>query len=178
MFLTAMGYHLNPEDCTIKDENYIRHFKDFQYILPCKYCRMSYKGFFDSLDIKKYLKEEWGLVRYVYDLKNLVSKKLREQESKALEQEFRKMIGTGKDIQDPEFWNHLREKAHKICYTKPAPPFDQVLDMYKGLRAKCSDETKSCREPYTNEKPYFSQSFGGKKQRKKSSRRKRTTRTR
>jgi len=146
MFTFAFGYYLNPLPCEIKDPEYITFFKLFGKVLPCKYCRDSYTKFFESLPIKEYLKQDYGLVRFIYDLKNLVNHKLESQEEKALYKEFTE-LKSQLPMESDEFWKQFRAKAHKICYTKPAPSFHSVLERLKLLRADCSSIEKHCRTP-------------------------------
>jgi hypothetical protein len=146
MFTFAFGYYLNPENCEIKDDDYINFFKLFGKTLPCKHCRDSYSDFFESLPIKEYLKRDFGLVRYVYDLKNLVNNKLKSQEQDQLQREFIELQKTYQ-LNNPVFWKFFRDKAHKICFTKPAPSFESVLEDLKKIRADCSSIEKHCRTP-------------------------------
>jgi hypothetical protein len=146
MFYAAAGYDLNETPKRIKDPQYKAYFKSIGDVLPCRYCRDSYKIFFDSLDFDKYLKVQCGLIRFVYDLKNLVNEKLEKQEEKALQEEYEKLLRE-KSPNDPTFWKTMRAKSHKICFTKPAPPFEQVVADLMKHRASCSAKMKSCREP-------------------------------
>ena len=151
MFTIAYGYHLNPLPCNEKDPNYIQFFKTFGSVLPCKYCRDSYVNFFKSLPIKEYLKQDYGLVKFVYDLKNLVNLKLETQEQDTLYNEFHK-LQTKLPINSPEFWKKFRAIAHKTCYTKPAPTFSSVLSKLSSIRADCSSATKHCRNPLSKKR--------------------------
>jgi hypothetical protein len=151
MFTFAFGYYLNPEKCEIKDNDYINFFKLFGKTLPCKYCRDSYSQFFEFLQIRNYLKQDFGLVRFVYDLKNLVNNKLKSQEERQLQKEFTELQKTYQ-LNDPVFWKFFRDKAHKVCFTKPAPSFQSVLENLKMQRADCSSIEKHCRTPLSEEK--------------------------
>jgi len=146
MFTFAMGYYLNPLECSKKDPHYIQFFKSFGNVLPCKYCRDSYSKFFKMLPIKEYLKYEYGLVRYVYDLKNLVNDKLQSQEEEKLEKAFSK-LNSNMSTNNPNFWKKFRKEAHEICFTKPPPSFESVLQKLKNQRADCSSIEKHCRTP-------------------------------
>lgn len=156
MFYVAAGYDLNETPKYIKDEQYKNFFKSIGDILPCSYCRQSYGKFYDSLDINRYMSmPSCGLIRFVYDLKECVNQKLVGQEHKALQEEFenlKKHISPS----DEEFWKQLRDKAHKICYTKPAPPFEEVVANIMKDRASCSAKMKSCRNPLTAKYPTLS----------------------
>lgn len=151
-FLTAMGYHLNPEKCKIKDPEYIKFFELVGSTIPCKHCRISYKGFFKELSIEKYMKKkDFGLVEWVYLLKEKVNDKLKKQEEEALEKGFHETLKSYKTT-DPKFWKAFREKAQKIIYTKSSPEYVDVLEKYKNLRADCSGPAKHCRTPLNDTK--------------------------
>ena len=152
MFFVASGYDLNSTPKSEKDKQYVHFLKSFGEVLPCFYCRESYKNFFNALDIQKYLDmPSCGLIKYVYDLKNLVNTKLKIQEQKALQSEYETLVNTyGSETSarsSPEFWKELRTKVHDICYTKEAPPYEQVVERLQRHRAACSKELKSCRKP-------------------------------
>jgi hypothetical protein len=153
MFLVAAGYDLNDTPKQTKDLYYKRFFESIGEVLPCRYCRDSYGPFYKSLDIDRYLKlPKCGLVRFVYDLKQLVNNKLWSQENKALREEY---INLNKIMSqdDPRFWNIMREKAQKICYTKPPPSFDDLVAELEKNRAGCSAHMKTCRAPFNIEYP-------------------------
>lgn len=147
MFYCAAGYDLNKTPKKIKDPQYKTFFEAIGYTIPCIFCRQSYEKFFASLDIQRYMDmPSCGLIRFVYDLKNLVNDKLKVQERKALQEEFQKLAKTISPS-DENFWKEMRDKCHKICYTKPAPPFQEVVDNLMKHRAGCSEKMKSCRDP-------------------------------
>lgn len=149
MFYIAMGYDFNETPKEEKDLQYKAYFKSMGDVLCCKYCRQSYSKFYESLNIDKYLQiPNCGLVRFVYDLKELVNKKLRDQEKDALKEEFEKLKTS--NISETELWEKMREKGHKICYTKPTPPFEEVVSNLLKDRAGCSAHLKTCREPILN----------------------------
>src|SRR6478609_6582068 len=194
MFHIAAGYDLNETPKHIKDQQYSTFFKSLGATIPCRYCRDSYVKFYAALDINRYMQmPSCGLIRFVYDLKNLVNHKLETQEQKALEEEFRNLAKTTR-LDDPKFWEEFRKKAQKICYTKPAPPFQQVVEDIMKFKASCSAKMKTCRDPLTPKFPTApTQTFedpnvsgkldremysGGAKQKKKSVKRKPVSRRR
>lgn len=147
MGFVAAGFDMNDTPVELKKRQYATFFRSLGDVLSCRYCRESYKVFFDSLDIDKYMElPNYGLLRFCYDLKNLVNNKLVKQEEKALKEEFKKLSKT-LSPNDPKFWEQLREKAHKICYTKPAPAFEEYVDEIMKHRAGCSAKMKTCRAP-------------------------------
>ncbi len=147
MFLIAAGYDVNETDKKIKDPKYKRYMKSMGDVLPCRYCRESYEKFYDSMDIQRYLDmPACGLIRFVYDMKNLVNAKLVAQENKQLDEEYAKLIET-KSPNDPAVAEAMKVAKARICYTKPAPPFENVVAELMLHRAGCSAVTKTCRAP-------------------------------
>lgn len=150
MFYIAAGYDLNTTTQPEKDKQYKAFFKSLGNVLPCRFCRDSYRNFYAALDIDKYMSmPSCGLIKYVYDLKNLVNEKLISQEKKALKQIFHELAQKHGGIDSDDFWEDYREKAHKVCYTKSAPPFMDVVTNLLQHRAECSKQMKTCRNPAT-----------------------------
>lgn len=60
-----------------------RHYKKFFYylgmVLPCKYCRQSYKKFYNELPIERFLYGRDDLLYWTYCIHNKVNDKLRAQ---------------------------------------------------------------------------------------------------
>jgi hypothetical protein len=48
-------------------------------LLPCKFCRESYKKFTKELPIDDYLNSKKDLIFWIYSIKNKVNKKLADQ---------------------------------------------------------------------------------------------------
>lgn len=154
LLYVAAGYDLNEAPKYQKDQQYKMFFESLGDILPCRYCRESYKVFYKALDINKYLNmPSCGLIRFVYDLRNLVNDKLIKQEEKALHEEYQKLLQT-KSPDDPEFWRIIREKSHKICFTKPPPDYNELVDRLMKHRAGCSAKMKTCRDPLVTQPKY------------------------
>lgn len=153
LFFIAAGYDLNETPKHIKDKQYKDFFQNLGKVLPCKWCRQSYEHFFTLLDIDRYMKmPSCGLIRFYYDMRELINRKLESQEEKALHEEFRNLTQQ-MSPNDPDFWKIFRMKAQNICYTKPAPPFEKVVeDLYK-FRASCSTHMKTCRLPLAPKYP-------------------------
>ena len=148
LFHIAAGYDFNDTPKREKDRQYRAFFGSLGDVLPCRYCRDSYRNFYAALDIDRYMTmPSCGLTKYVYDLKNLVSNKLASQENKALREKFIELTEKHAGQDTDEFWDELRREAHHICYTKPAPPFGDVLEDLKKHRAGCSQKMKTCRAP-------------------------------
>lgn len=77
----TFNYPLDPntkdedEELT-KREVYSNYFKFAQKILPCKYCRKSYKVYIKFLPIDPFLDDREGVTYWLYRLHDLINKKL------------------------------------------------------------------------------------------------------
>lgn len=151
LFISILGRYpvkINKND---KEHRKIRHyFKSLlislQYIMPCVYCRESYKVFIKELPINRYLTGRLQLMYYVYLLKDKVNKKLQKQEHlnyNKTKDELKDLYNRGK-ITKNEYYKRLDDCKKKTFYVKPTPPFEEVLEKFEQYRAKCSKETKSC----------------------------------
>lgn len=121
MFFIAYGYQFNKTARSIKDPQYVSFFKSIGNVMPCKACRESYNDFFTLLDIDKYIHAKHGLLKFVYNLKDMVNRKLISQKIT----EFQ-TIGTKKNLKDLE--NFINKKT--------SPPFEVVLAYYSNFIAK------------------------------------------
>jgi hypothetical protein len=122
MFVIACNY---PEKINLEnrlDVAKVKYNKDFFVnlgnVIPCIYCRRSYKVFLKQLNINKYLHSRQALLYFVYLLKDLVNKKLNAQLDKS-------------------------DKTKR----KKSPPFVEVCQYYEQFRAVCSKKTLSCVKP-------------------------------
>lgn len=137
MFMIAANYPLqlnNTKEHSDIKKHYKNWFISFQYILPCKYCRESYKGFLKELPIDPYLISRKCLMYWLYLIKDKVNKKL------IYHQEL--LINELKNSK-----RHNEKQNIKIFRTTPSPPFKEVCQYYEKFRAGCSDKTKSCSVP-------------------------------
>ncbi len=77
-------------------------YRDFFYtissVLPCIYCRMSFKEYMDDIPIEQYLKNSTSLSKWLYKIHNKVNNKLRNQKLN--------------DKKDPDF-NEVYLRYHK-----------------------------------------------------------------
>ena len=109
-------------------------------MLPCKYCRKSYKGFLKKIPIDKYLGSRNDITYWFYLVKDQVNKKLIKQEKKKLKDEVAKLTNPTKA--------QISALERKHLYTKPSPPFEVVCKEFEEYRAKCGatkKEIESCR---------------------------------
>lgn len=125
MFTIASNYNvsidINNRNDVAKKRYYKTFFTNIGNVLPCKYCRRSYKKFLKELPIDKFLDSRQKLMYWLYKIKDKVNKKLLKQEKEG--------FSSGK------------------FKTTPSPPFKKVCAHYEQFRAHCSDKTKSCRKP-------------------------------
>ena len=87
-FIMCRNY---PNKIDINNEKHLllkKQYKDFfinlQYLLPCKFCRKSYKQFIKELPIDKYLNNKNDITYWFYLIKDKVNKKLINQEKELL----------------------------------------------------------------------------------------------
>jgi len=75
--LHCMTYNY-PENPTLDDKNHYKNFFDsLKYMLPCIYCRESYKIYLKYLPIDEFLNDRYGVTYWLYSLHNLVNQKLQ-----------------------------------------------------------------------------------------------------
>lgn len=136
MFFVAAGYHLNRDPPALKNPVYKQWFDTWRYIIPCRFCRESYGPFFDHLDIEQYFDKKFGLIEFVYDMKNLVNAKLRSQEFTAALEKYEELKRSEPLLTQDEIAIKLRELS-KTFHTKDAPPLRDVINKYMEHRVDC-----------------------------------------
>ena len=78
-FLHTLTF-LYPEQPSYNDKVKMQNFmKSISFILPCKYCRISFTKYSNSLPITDYLDTKETMVEWLYKIHNKVNKKLRGQ---------------------------------------------------------------------------------------------------
>jgi len=75
--LHTMAHNYDPK--VHKASDYKKFFELLGEMLPCKYCRESYKGFIAELPIDPYLGSQRDLTYWLYLMHNKVNDKLRKQ---------------------------------------------------------------------------------------------------
>ena len=69
-----------PENPKLKDkEIYSEFFNSISYVLPCIYCRISFKEYIRELPIENYIDNKKDLCYWLYLIHNKVNEKLRKQ---------------------------------------------------------------------------------------------------
>ena len=141
MFIIAANYPLeidksNKEHLQLKN-HYKSFYISFQYMLPCKYCRESYKSFLKDLPIDKFLNSRKCLMYWLYLIKDKVNTKLIHYQNILISQ-----------IMESNITSREKTKLIKgVFRTTPSPPFEEICNFYEQFRAKCSTKTKSCSIP-------------------------------
>ena len=78
-FLHTLTF-IYPESPSYNDKVKMQNFMNsINYILPCKYCRISFTKYSKSLPIHEYLDSRDKIVEWLYKIHNKVNKKLRKQ---------------------------------------------------------------------------------------------------
>ena len=73
----TIAHNYNPEIHDPRD--YKEFYRLLGKVLPCKYCRKSYQGFFKELPIDNYLGCQKDMAYWMYLMHNKVNEKLRNQ---------------------------------------------------------------------------------------------------
>lgn len=152
LFTSILGRYpikiTTKEDIQIKNtfKNTLIGLKD---ILPCIFCRNSFKGFLDELPIEPYLVGRIELMYWLYLMKDKVNSKLICQERKCYNDEKSKLKAMvyNKEISEQEYYKKVKEFKQDNFETIPTPPFQEVLDKYENQRAVCDKKAKKCRLP-------------------------------
>ena len=79
VFLHTLTF-IYPESPSYTDKVKMQNFMNsISYILPCKYCRISFTKYSNSLPITDYLDSRTKVIEWLYKIHNKVNKKLRGQ---------------------------------------------------------------------------------------------------
>ena len=154
LFISIMGRYPikinnnNPEDILIKD-SFKTLLTNLQVVMPCIFCRESFKGFLIELPIEPYLVGRIELMYWLYQMKDKVNKKLLKQESQCYNDEKKRLkaLFYTNQITEAEYYKQAAEFKKNTFQTIPTPPFKEVLDKYESLRAVCSVKAKTCALP-------------------------------
>lgn len=145
----------NSEHIIIK--NAFKHMLiSLQTVMPCIYCRESFKKFLLELPIEPYLIGRIELMYWLYLMKDKVNQKLLNQENQCYTDEKRKLkvLFYNGSITETEYYNKVNSFKEETFNTIPTPSFKEILDQYENLRAVCSDKAKTCALPKKSKK-YF-----------------------
>jgi hypothetical protein len=148
MFFVAAGYDLNPTPRAVKDPQYFRFFESIGDVLPCRFCRDSYREFFDELDMTRYFGKPSGIVCFVHDIKNLVNEKLISQEMEKALEAYENLRVSEVQMTPEEIGLALRDIS-KIFYTKDPPELKDLIAELQSHRVQCSAKSQTCRKEAT-----------------------------
>jgi hypothetical protein len=126
---------------------YKQLFENFQFTLPCIYCRNSYKQFLKQDPIVNHLGSRKELTFWFYRIHNAVNLKLRKQERDLYDARIKAL--KAKPMLPPgELFRKSRQIAMEVFFTPPDPTYGQVCQYYEAQRASCSadaNKVASCR---------------------------------
>lgn len=127
-------------------------FKTLGYIMPCVFCRDSYKLFYNELPIKPFLKGRIELMFWLYLIRDKVNQKLIKQEKKCYHDEKKRLKKEYKKntISEKEYYDKLKNFKKESFVTFPSPPFQEILEKYEQIRAQCYSKAKKCSLPNKN----------------------------
>jgi hypothetical protein len=152
LFTSILGRY--PVEIKTKEDQEIKQaFKsmltNLSNIMPCIFCRNSFKGFLEELPIEDFLIGRIELMYWLYLMKDKVNKKLICQENKCYNDEKSRLKGMfyNKEITEEEYYKKVKEFKAGNFETIPTPPFQEVLDKYEAQRAVCDKKAKKCRLP-------------------------------
>lgn len=152
LFCSILGTY--PEKIDNKNKEHIKLKKEFTnlfkslcFIMPCIFCRESYKKFIKELPIEQHLDGRIQLCFWLYKLKDKVNKKLIKQELECFKSENDKLLKKLKDKKiNKNQYKCLYDKLKTdILITKKSPKFIDVLNYYEQFRAGCNKKYKTCR---------------------------------
>lgn len=151
LFTSIMGTYPRKIDSSNAQHIIVRNaFKtmltSLSLVMPCVFCRESFKGFMKELPIDEYLIGRIELMYWLYLMKDKVNKKLVCQEQKCYNDEKKKLKSMfyKKQITETEYYNHIKKAKKDIFVTVETPPFKEILNKYENLRAACSKKAKTC----------------------------------
>jgi hypothetical protein len=154
LFSCIMGGYPVKIDKRKKEHRLIqRHFKytllGLAYTMPCIFCRESFKKFSKELPIDKFMSGRIELMRWLYEIRNKVNKKLIDQEKKCYNDEKRRLkkLYHNNSLSSSDYYDQLQKFKEKTLITNISPPFEEILDKYESIRAVCSKKSKTCSLP-------------------------------
>jgi hypothetical protein len=117
--------------------------------MPCIFCRESFKKFSKELPIDKFMSGRIELMRWLYEIRNKVNKKLIDQEKKCYNDEKRRLkkLYHNNSLSSSDYYDQLQKFKEKTLITNISPPFEEILDKYESIRAVCSKKSKTCSLP-------------------------------
>jgi hypothetical protein len=136
----------NKMHLKIKQE-FKKLFNSLCFIMPCIFCRESYKQFIKEISIDNHLDSRINLCFWLYKLKDKVNKKLMKQELDCFKYEHEKLLCKlkNKKINKNQYKCLYNKLKTDILVTKKSPTFIDVLNKYENYRAGCNNKFKTCK---------------------------------
>jgi hypothetical protein len=118
-------------------------------VMPCVFCRESFKQFYRELPIEPYLVGRLELMYWLYLIRDKVNNKLINQEKKCYNTEKKRLksMYNKRKINETQYYELLDKAKTETLITQPSPPFIDVLHKYENIRAVCSPKAKTCSLP-------------------------------
>lgn len=159
IFTSIMGRYpieidLNNSEHIIIQNAFKYMLMNLQIIMPCIFCRESFKIFLLELPLEPYLSGRFKLMYWLYLMKDKVNQKLLKQEKKCYnnkKSKLKEMFYNNK-ISEKDYYRQIKKLKADIFKTTPTPTFKEVLDHYETLRAVCSKSSKTCKLPKKSNK--------------------------
>lgn len=151
LFTSVLGHYpikidVNNEEHLQLTHHYSNLMLSLPYVMPCVFCRDSFKVFLLQIPLEPFLIGRIELFYWLYLMKDLVNKKLIFQERKCFVDKRNSLKNKyySKIIRKEEYYKKISKCKKKIFKTIPSPPFIEVLDKYESLRAVCIAKAKIC----------------------------------
>lgn len=151
LFVSILGHYPVKIDNTNSEhleivKNYYNILTSLSVIMPCVFCRNSFKTFIEELPIEPYLIGRIELMYWLFLMKDKVNKKLIQQEENCYNDEKKKLkaLYYNQQINTSDYYIKITEFKKKIFKTIPTPPFENVLQQYEQYRAVCSPKNLTC----------------------------------
>lgn len=81
VFLHTTTFNASHKISREKQSEYLAFFESLGHILPCSYCRESYKVFTKTLPLSRFIKTRMGFAYWLYRIHHLVNMKLNKPHS-------------------------------------------------------------------------------------------------
>ena len=149
MFVSILGRYpikvKSEEDLEIK-QAFKSMLTNLSVVMPCIFCRNSFKGFLEELPIEEYLIGRIELMYWLYLMKDKVNRKLIKLENNCYNDEKSKLKSMfyNKEITEEEYYKKVKEFKSENFVTVNTPPFKEVLYKYETQRAICDPRAKKC----------------------------------
>jgi hypothetical protein len=151
LFASVIGSYPVTFDSTNANHIQIRRsfkemFTSLQYTMPCVFCRNSYAEFIKEVPLGKFLSGRIQLMFWLYLIRDRVNGKLIKQEREGYNKEKKalKMKYRNNEISKDQYYSLVSVCKQTTIFTKPSPPFIEVLQKYEDMRAVCSPIAKTC----------------------------------